>query len=113
MDPGLMGCRKDLRVAYCQLIGIYVDVIFFPPFDSEFSEERIRHVLKSDSEEWVGGLEHFFGVDWICWSEPVPPLMIVFPPLMTFQRQLLNRIEEDIQLMLSKGLELKSFLGDV
>ncbi|KAG5384702.1 hypothetical protein IGI04_036172, partial [Brassica rapa subsp. trilocularis] len=116
--------------------GTSVKVIFSPPFDSEFSEERIRHVLKSDNEEWEGCLEYLVGVDRICWSEPVPPFvepswcsrrydslgwkkvllyddMIVFPPLMTFQRLLLNRIEEDIQLMLSKVLELKSFLGDV
>ncbi|KAF3539455.1 hypothetical protein F2Q69_00022783 [Brassica cretica] len=39
--------------------------------------------------------------------------MIVFLPLMTYRRLLLNRIEEDIQLTLSKGLELKFFLGDV
>ena len=30
--------------------GTSVDVIFFPPFDSGLSEERIRHVLKNDSE---------------------------------------------------------------
>ncbi|KAG5409408.1 hypothetical protein IGI04_005727, partial [Brassica rapa subsp. trilocularis] len=80
--------------------GTSVKVIFFPPFDSEFPEERIRHVLESDSKEWVGGLEYLVR-------------MIVLPSLMTFQRLLLNKIEEDIQLMLSKGLELKSFLGDV
>ncbi|KAG5374429.1 hypothetical protein IGI04_042219, partial [Brassica rapa subsp. trilocularis] len=93
--------------------GTSVKVIFFPPFDSEFPEERIRHVLESDSKEWVGGLEYLVGVDRICWSVPIPPFMIVLPSLMTFQRLLLNKIEEDIQLMLSKGLELKSFLGDV
>ncbi|KAF3539450.1 hypothetical protein F2Q69_00022786 [Brassica cretica] len=174
--------------------GKSVDVRFFPPFDSEFSKERIRHLLKSDSEEWVGGLEYFFGVDWICWSEPVPPFVEpscwvekrygfgysldcgfgficnvevfldigegksvdvrFFPPFDSeFSKErirhllksdsegtvfiedsivegfelskvywfgewgrhqvLLMRIEEDILLMLSKGLELKFFLEDV
>ncbi|KAF3584838.1 hypothetical protein F2Q69_00031621 [Brassica cretica] len=56
--------------------------------------------------EWVGGLDYFFGCLGLL-------LMIVFSPLMSSQRLLLNRIEEDIQLMLRKGLELKFFLGDV
>ncbi|KAG5385209.1 hypothetical protein IGI04_036679, partial [Brassica rapa subsp. trilocularis] len=34
--------------------GTSVKVIFFPPFDSEFPEERIRHVLESDSKDDKG-----------------------------------------------------------
>ncbi|CDY34544.1 BnaA08g04990D [Brassica napus] len=30
-DPGLMGRRKDLRVAYCQLIGYRRRYHYFPP----------------------------------------------------------------------------------
>ncbi|KAG5385095.1 hypothetical protein IGI04_036565, partial [Brassica rapa subsp. trilocularis] len=100
--------------------GTSVKVIFFPPFDSEFPEERIRHVLESDSKEWVGGLEYLVGVDRICWSVPIPPFVEpsryrVAVDMIAWGRKrlLLNKIEEDIQLMLSKGLELKSFLGDV